>query len=279
MEKQIISLIKACEHIGLTHHFIDAEKNLVQVTFPWGVEYFQINKTPFNREVVMGLFRDKKHTYDLLHAHINMPKTRSFLDFDVPMEYRHYCNHHSIPEIVDAMTSEFQFPVIVKCNSGALGIGVYLCQDQQQASHAFQEIFNKQSKDYDYLALAQQFVPTQLEYRLVCAFGEPLLAYQRGNTSGFNARYWDKEEIATLVTNPEILQRLQDFVKPIFKQLEIGFVGCDIILSEENELFLIELNSSPKFNNFIKNNDESHVVEMYIQALQRFIKINKHRNH
>lgn len=271
MEKQIACLLKACNQLGLTYRFFDKEENLLQVTFSWGVEYFQINKTPFNREVIMSLFRDKKHTYYLLNDLIRMPKTQSYLDFNVPPAYQHYCEQHSIPEIISSVRQQFEFPIVVKCNSGALGIGVYLCQNESAASQAFEAIFNKQSKDYDYLALAQQYIPTKAEYRLVCAFGEPVLAYKRGNANGFNARYWENNEVATYESDPDLINELSQFVKPIFSRINIGFVGCDIIQSETGDWFLIELNSSPKFNNFLNNNDESLVIEMYIKTLQMFI--------
>ncbi len=271
MENQISCLTQACDKLALSYCFVDTEKNLLQVNFPWGKEYFQINKTPFNREVIMGLFRDKMHSYELLHNCVNMPTTVSFLDFNVPPEYQHYCRYHSIPDMVNIVRQTFDFPLVVKCNSGALGIGVHLCQDEQQATDAFGSIFNHNSKNYDYLALAQSYIPTKTEYRLVCAFGEPLLAYQRGNATGFNARYWDRNEIATHVTDPLLIEQLHAFIKPVFEQVTIGFVGFDIILGKDDNFYLIELNSSPKFNHFIKNNDDKHVVEMYIKVLQLFI--------
>ncbi|MCY7295286.1 ATP-grasp domain-containing protein [Alteromonas sp. a30] len=270
MEKQISALTQACEQLKLDYRFIDKEQNVVQVAMPWGYEYFQIGRTPFNKEVVWGLLRDKKHSYDLFHDCVTMPQTLAFLDPSVPEEYRNYSQFDSIDAITRNIESTLDFPVVIKPNAGALGMGVYLCQHASEVEQALTHIFNKQSQHYDYVALAQTFVPTQREYRLVCAFGEPVLLYQRGNIIGFNAQYWHKGEKAVHIENATLMQRLTEFVRPIYQKLEIGFVGFDIIESDDNTLYLIELNSSPKFNNFIAANGSEAVIQMYVKTLNLF---------
>lgn len=271
MEKHIACLVKALDQLGLSHRYIDREQNLVQVTLPWGKEYFQLNKTPFNSEVVYHLCRDKMHTYEILNEHIRMPKTLSFLDSTVPAEYRHYCQYHSMEEMVEATAEHFDFPVVIKRNAGALGKGVYLCEDKEQVRQALDKTFDHHSKEYDFLALAQQYVSSKLEYRLLCAFGEPILAYQRGSKEGFNLRYWEQDEIAIQVHDESLIQELYEFVRPCYEHIDLGWVGFDIILGHDGNYHLIELNSSPKFNNFINNNESQQVVDLYVRAMKLFM--------
>lgn len=271
MEKQIAVLHRACEHLGLKTRFVDANQNVMQVQFPWGNEYFRINRTPFNSEVVAEICRDKMHTYELLSPHLNMPLTRSYLDVNVGEQYRHYLTHYSFDAIVADVEQHFGFPVVVKMNSGALGMGVYLCHSSEQVRKACQAIFNQQSSQYDYVALAQCCVPNKVEYRLVCAFNEPVLLYQRGQSAGFNARYWENQEVAMNVSDPQIIEQLMEFVSPVFRELPLGFAGFDIIQDEHDNLFLIEINSAPKFNHFLDNNDPDWVLNMYCETLALYI--------
>lgn len=271
MEKQIFALTQACEQLKLDYRFIDNEQNVMQIGMPWGYEYFQLGRTPFNSEVVWGLLRDKKHSYDLFSQAVAMPKTLAFLDPRVPEEYRKYSQHSSTSTMVETAISELGLPVIVKPNAGALGAEVHLCQSAEEVQIALERIFNQDSCHYDYVALAQTFIPNQVEYRLICSFKEPVLLYQRGQQSGFNAQYWHRGEKALPIQDETLISRLFQFVKPVYDQLDIGFVGFDIIQSDDNQLYLIELNSSPKFNNFIKDNEATPVINMYCHALSHFI--------
>lgn len=270
MEKQIAALSQACRELKLDFSFIDIEKNVMRVAMPWGFEYFQIGRTPFNSEVIWGLLRDKKHSYDLFKHDVRMPETLAFLDPAVPEEYRKYNQHNSIQSMLDTIKDVFNFPVVVKPNAGALGAEVSLCENEAQATAALTRIFNHQSRNYDYVALVQECIPNQAEYRLICSFKTPVLLYQRGQQTGFNAQYWHQGEHAIHVQDPALIKRLFQFVKPVYQHLDIGFVGFDIVRSPDDSLCLIELNSSPKFNNFIKHNNSAPVVDVYKHALTQF---------
>ena len=271
MEKQISVLHMACQHLGLASTFVDKDKNVLQVEFPWGIEYFRINRTPFNSEVAAALCRDKMHTFELLSQHVNLPYTRLYLDPHTEEKYQQYLTCPSTAAIVKDVEQHFSFPVVVKMNSGSLGAGVFLCQSNEEVQQAFEAIFNHQSFDYDYAALAQQYIPNKTEYRLVCAFQEPVLLYQRGQAAGFNVRYWENKEVAINVTDPALIERLMAFVDPIYQQLDLGFAGFDIILDEQDTLHLIEINSAPKFNHFLQNNELDWVLNMYCETLALFI--------
>ena len=73
------------------------------------------------------------------------------------------------------------------------------------------------------------------------------------------------------MSDPEIIERLMDFINPIYQTLSAGFAGFDIIQDEQDNLHLIEINSAPKFNHFLENNDPDWVLNMYCETLTLFI--------
>ena len=270
MEKNIKCLIDACKKISLKYEFIGNEDNFLRINVSGKWEYFQLNKTPFNSEVTYGICKDKMHTYKLLHPRVRMPKTISFLDFGVEKKYQHYVRHTSLSAVMENIETELTYPLIIKQNKGALGVNVYLCKNKESVSDAIQAIFNKASKYYDYILLAQQFIPTREEYRLVCAFGQPVLAYKRGNAHIFNHKYWENNEVAILIKDPKVIQDLFGFIEPVYQDIDLGFVGFDIVRGMDNRFYLIELNSSPKFDHIIDSSGEESVIQMYEQSLSLF---------
>lgn len=270
MEKNIRCLVSALEESGIRYDFVDREHNLIKVYLPEGIQYFELNKTPFNSEVLYCICKDKMHSYEILRECINMPLTQSYLDPAIPEEYRQYSRYDSVLAVIDAAIDEIGLPMVVKSNQGALGVNVNLCQDRDEVLSSFRAIFNNQSKDYDYVALAQAFVPTEKEYRLICLFGEPCFAYQRGTGNFFNARYWDNNETAELVSDQALIDELYQFVRPVFEHMSMGLVGFDIVISQQGQPYLIELNASPKFNNVIDSSGERCVIDMYARAIELF---------
>lgn len=268
MEKHIYCLIEACNILNVDFEFIDKEQNFVRLNIAGSWEYFQLSKTPFNNEVMYGICKDKMHTYELLKSTLRLPETISFLDFSVDEKYKKYVEFESSSAIVDEIEKRLGFPVVIKRNKGALGECVFLCMDKEEASIRIMEIFDRNSSNYDYVALAQQFIPTTNEYRLVCTFGTPVLAYERGNANNFNVKYWESGELATLIEDTELIKELHNFVKPVYQQVSLGLVGFDIIRGNDSRLYLIELNSSPRFDHIIEGSGEECVIKMYQKSIE-----------
>jgi len=277
MEKHIACLVKACRELGLAYEPLDREGNFLRVDIGGRWEYFQLSKTPFNSEVMHGICRDKMHSYQLLNGSVRMPRTLSFLDVELEKKYRDYLELASVDAILERIEREFRYPLVIKRNRGYLGINVYLCPDRTRALSALGAIFDQRSKHYDYLALAQEFVPTREEFRLVCAFGKPVLTYRRGNGRLFNARYWElAQQRASLVPDPGLEQELVEFVRPVYATLPIDFVGFDVVRSTEGKLYLLELNSSPRFDHVIDGNGQACVIEMYKKTLGLYLERRAH---
>lgn len=266
MERQIQCLVKACEQAGYAYELIDREKNFLRVMLGrW--EYFQINRTPLNSEVAAMICKDKAHSYALLSNVLRWPKTLAFLDFAIEEKYQHYVHTPLREAALQMMAEELNYPVVLKPNQGGLGLNVQLCHDSAAAADALATIFNQHSKAYDYVAVAQQFIPAAEEYRLVCVHGQAKLAYRRGRAAPFNARYWEHGEQAELIEESALITELQDFVQPIFAEIQLGLVGFDILRDAHGQLYLIELNSSPRFDHLILGSGEDCVIEFYRHVL------------
>jgi glutathione synthase/RimK-type ligase-like ATP-grasp enzyme len=269
LEQNIICLTSACTELSIPFDFIDEEHNVLSIRLNEKSHYFHLNRTPFNSESVAGICKDKYHTYCLLRESVRLPKTLSFMSYNVDQRYKDYLKYHSPQEILTAIESELSYPLIIKSNSGSFGSNVFLCKTRTEAQTAIERIFNKNSHLYDYILLAQEFIPAKEEYRLVCFREEPVLTYKRSsNPSEFNARYWENSTSqAVRVTEQETIYELQEFVRPIYGKLPIDFVGFDIIRSFDDNFYLLELNSGPRFDHFIDSNGPEHVVHMYKNIL------------
>ena len=273
LEQNIICLTAACTELGIPFEFIDEEHNFLRVGSNGQSHYFQLNRTPFNSESTAGICKDKYHTYCLLKESVQFPKTLSFMSYNVDQRYKGYLKYQSSQEILTVIESELSYPFIIKSNSGSFGSNVFLCHSRNEAQDSIQRIFNKNSHLYDYILLAQEFIRTKEEYRLVCYKETPVLAYKRSsNPNEFNARYWENgASQAVLATQEETIQELQEFVRPVYEKLNIGFVGFDIIRSFDNALYVLELNSGPRFDHFIESNGPEQVISMYKKILSQWI--------
>ncbi len=212
-----------------------------------------------------GVCKDKEHTYNLLHEHVLMPKTVGFLDYNVAEEYQKYLKYRSKEAIISAIKNKFCFPLVIKKNKGALGVNVFLCLSRSEISESLDKIFNKNSSQYDYVAIAQEYIEPDREFRIIYFRGRPVLAYERiSDNKRFGVRYWDTAKGRTIPLDDAMI------VMSITKNLNyaiglpgLEFVGVDVILDNDGKYVLIELNSAPKFNNFIANNGKDKVILMY----------------
>ncbi len=273
MQHHIRCLTEACKQLNVDFSFLDEEQNLVELIIHQKSFLFHSNRTPFNTEALAGICRDKGHTWQILHPHVRMPKTLAFMDIDVPPRYASYLRFHTHDAIIAEIEKTFDYPLVVKRNRGALGKNVFLCQNRAEAVTALKRIHNKELKDYDYIALAQEFIPSQQEYRLVCFRGEPVLLYERyaGNKL-FKALYWEDPAGRPILVEDEALIREQmAFLQPMFQRLCPGYVGVDLVRSVSGEWVLIELNSGPRVDHFIEFNGPQRIIAMYVRIVQRLL--------
>ncbi len=269
MEVNIKCLISACDKLSIKHEPIDQHGNLVKVLHKSGDLYFQISTPPFNTAVMANICADKEHSYNLLKNKIRIPRTKGFLDFNTDEKYQTYIEFDSLKSIALEIQKSFSYPVVVKKNKGALGVNVFLCKELVHIENALIIIFNRNSAEYDYIAIAQEYIAYASEYRLVCFRGKAMIAYERvSGDEEFNALYWDKEKgCAKKVTDSALIDELTSFVSPSFTIPGLEYVGFDIIRDKENNLHLIEINASPKFDHYIEHHGTEDIEEVYIKIL------------
>jgi len=270
VETHIKCLTQACDKQNIKYQSLDDEKNVIKVALGDGL-LFQQNRTPFNTEVIASICKDKGHAYQILNKQIAMPKTIGFLDFNTHDHFQKYVNYPSQEAIISEIERAFSYPVVVKRNRGALGINVFFCRDRSAVKAALDEIFNRNSCSYDYIALAQEYIQPKQEFRVVFFRKEHILCYQRvSENKEFGLRYWDTNKGHALpINDPEELSALTKFIKPALELPGLNYVGFDIIKNHQGEYCLLEMNSGPKYNHYIQSCGEGKIITMYEKMLRK----------
>lgn len=264
-------LTKACEKLGLSYKIFDHNSNFVQVNNDPTLTFVNY-RTPFNNEVVSKICLDKEFSYKLLNSIISMPKTLGFFKPNCSPQNRVYRKYKTQEEIIEKINQEFTYPLIIKRNNGKQGRHVYLVKNQTEAISALSKIFNNRIKHNDFVALAQEYLEIKTEFRVVIFNKKIELIYQKVSPDKpFDFKLISPlhrpEAEALLITDKEIKKELQQFINPIFKKLDIGFGGLDVVKTKNNKLWLLELNSQPGFSHFLKNNDEEIIIKLYQKML------------
>ena len=259
-------VVKACEQLKIPYRFFDENQNFLGIELP--APYYFVNfATPFGRQDLARIYKDKVYTFQLLHTVIRTPFTRGFLDPLCRESYRHYVQVPTYEKIVAAILEQFTRPVIVKRNQGTRGTNVFLCHDEAEIAKALTAIFNKNRKEYDYIAVAQEYIPIYQEFRVILFSGEILLVYQKdiqhanfvGNLSPL---HWENAR-AVLVTDNERIGQIKAFLTPLQTIISGQFLGLDLILATDNNWWLLEINSQPDFEIFIRDNGDARVVDIF----------------
>lgn len=243
-------LIEAAKRLGLPCEIFDKNGNFIRIKSDGRCFDFANYSTPFNTNSFSKITKDKEFTYFLLNKTVRMPKTRAFVDpgYDENGEIEPEPN--TVENIAQKITEEFVLPVVIKPNSLSGGKNYFLCGSNQEIQLSLGKIFEK-NKNYDYLALAQEYISPKAEYRVVVFKNEIVLVYTR----------------KIKIIEEKIISELQDFIKPIFPVLPIGFAGLDVIVTEGGEKYLLEINSEPGFANFVKKNSDGALTEMFCRVL------------
>ena len=183
------------------------------------------------------------------------------------MNFQKYLKYHSLADIQGEIIRQFQLPVIIKRNSGTTGSNVFLCQKTENIQTYLKAIFNINSKDFDPIALAQEYLDIYLEYRAIFFQGKLVLLYEKdlSNASfigNLSPLYWEGAK-PKHITDADLISRIESFSQPIFSAIPITYTGLDIILDKQGILWLLEINSSPSYRSYIQHNDPQFLVDMF----------------
>jgi hypothetical protein len=65
--------------------------------------------------------------------------------------------YEDIDSITEEIKKTWSLPVIIKRNAGSFGNNIFLCHDIEEVRLSLKQIFNINSKDYDDIALTQEY--------------------------------------------------------------------------------------------------------------------------
>ncbi|MBH8565387.1 alpha-L-glutamate ligase [Nostoc sp. CENA67] len=265
-------LLEACKHLNIEFKCLHTNDNLVRVVINQKPYYFTNFSTPFLPQSISQIFKDKDYTYHLFKDKVNVPKTKAFLSPFCEDKYKIYLEHQDIDSILEAIQKTFVLPVIIKRNSGSSGTNVFLCQNIEQVRFSLEKIFDVNSKEYDYVALAQEYIDIVHEYRAIVFKNKLLLLYEKSKAEAqfignLSPLHWEGAK-AIHITETRVVSAIENFIKPIFPDFPIDYAGFDIALDKNGKYWLIEINSHPNFDIFIRDNNERIIVEMFKTILQ-----------
>jgi len=229
--------------------------------------------TPFNTDTQANVFADKGFTHDLLADLEIIPKTLGYPDPSTDSQYQSYVVHKNISKISDNILNNFSLPVIIKKNRGYKGVNVFSCDSKEEIQKSLKIIFNKDSRDYDYLALAQDKINIKQEFRAIVFGGVLLLTYFKDNskakfTGNLSPLHWQGAK-TVVVSDDNILGQITKLVHTVNSHLPIGFAGLDLAIDQNGKLWLIEINSRPGFDLFVRDNGKDKIVAMYESILKK----------
>lgn len=208
--------------------------------------------TPFNTESVSILCLDKAALYYMLVDKVLMPKTLQVFDFEG--EYsksRNLSIEHVLTKSLDIF-----YPRIVKMNKGRKGNHVYVVSNDSETTWALSNIFNRQSQNYDYSALIQEYIEPTSEFRAVVSHNSVAWVYNRKTGEYVSDR---------------TLEHVMGMSEIILETVPLSWGALDFIESKEGKLFFLEANTQPNFNTFISRHGNRLLVDSYKKALTDFI--------
>lgn len=277
MMSNIKMLIKACEQLGYEYKVMDESGNLVMVSDQNRCYPFANWTTPLNSLSVSRLCEDKQYFYQYFKSRIKMPHTQGYLNPECDPKYFNYLKFTNLEEIVQDIELNFNTPVIIKKNRGSLGTSVFKCETHSDIINALVKIYRKDLKIGDYIALAQEYIKIEQEYRVLVIDGELHCAYEKNIQNAtyrdnLSPLHWDGA-ITKLVQDQALLEQFQQFCQPLFQSGELRYAGLDLAVDTEQNLWLIEANSTPGVDYLMRDCGEEIVIEWYKKTLVALFKL------
>lgn len=259
----------AADHLGLESRFFDSNHNFIEVK-PGQLIFINAH-TPFNSGSVASMLKDKDFFFRWLENTVTFPKYKSYLAPNCDDKYKKYLNQKNLNEIVDDMEANFSYPFIVKMNSGLRGKNIFLVKDTADIRRALRNIFDKNKKDSDYIAIAQEYIDIKREYRAITFNGEILLCYEKVFGKKNHISPFQNPDTKAVLVKEEKLKDIKVFLNNS-KIKEINYAGLDIVEDQEGKMFLLEANDHPGFNYFVRDNGKEAIVEMFVKILKQYAK-------
>jgi len=269
----IKAITKALENLNIDYEFLDENKNVVRVMLNNRPFVFKQYASPVNTQTAAEIAKDKEFTYLTIKDLGIMPKIKGYMDPNAD-SYQEYIKLKTYDDVIHDIESEFSYPVIIKRNKGSRGDNVFKCNSRAEVKSSLKKIFENK-KNYDYVALAQEYVEIESEYRVVVLNKRVQFVYIkdvsnatfRGNLSPL---HWEDSK-AVLIDDAGFIAQAELFIKSIFNNLDLAYCGLDVVEDKNGNLSLLEINSTPNYEIFIRDNGMEQVVKMYEKMIRNVI--------
>lgn len=267
--------ISACKNLNLKYLFHHKDDLILEVIIKDVPFYFVSHCNPFDRSDFDHICRDKDFLYTLVSSYIKTPKWKSYLDPSWQCWTNPNYNvfrYKDIEAIADDILNNFSFPVVIKKNRGSMAINVFIAESKEKAIKSLKTIFNKRNEAYDYCGLAQEYLDVAKEYRAVVYKGKVYLLYEKNLPKKFRKRNlgWTFTSHKQ-IEDKNFIDRIENFVRPIYENIPIKFAGFDLILDKNNELWFLEMNKTPMFDSFVAENGVEKLTEMIEEIFRDII--------
>lgn len=264
-------LAKACEKLGIQFFTHDDFGNWLELNINGKKLQFINRNVPFNSGSIFKLCKDKEFSYRLFHKELKMAKSKGYVDPDCNSDYSKFVLFKDKSSITKDILENFNFPLIIKMNSGSLGTNVFIVNSEKEIYDSLTEIFNKDSENYDYLSLAQEFINIDREFRIIWFKEEPLLIYEKVVESkhvSISPMFNPDAKTVNLDQNEKTYKELVAFIKSsktLINQIE--YAGFDIAIDKSGQTWLLEINASPILDKFARDHGDDALVSVYEKML------------
>ncbi len=245
----------------------DPDKVWVDIHLPgWTVSCIH-NVLSINDAGFVAWCKDKSLQYCLFWAY--MPKMHTYIDPTYIEKKKHIHTNQvftSVEHIINDIETQYTFPCIIKRWKWTLWRNVFLCQKRSDVENAISTIL-ADTKLYDYLILAQEYIHFEIEYRLIIVHNRLELVYKK-------QYFWDKsiKHNRTIIEpSDDIFIQLQEFIKSLTNHLTFTWAGLDVVVDNNGKFYLIECNANPQFHSFVKHNSIEPLYNLYYKAFQAYI--------
>lgn len=272
MENKLVTtnlIATACKALNLNVSFVTKNKTVLAIKLPDRIHYIINSNLGLISSTEAYLCIDKAYQYEILNEVINIPPTISYLDpFSKYSDFAPYKSHQ---EIENQIVNNFSFPVVIKKNTGTEGENVFACNDQDEVKKAIQAIFNLDSYLYDHVLIVQDRIDVKNEYRAIFYKNKLELLYKKDNSQsqfvGNLSPLHFTGAKAIDITDKKLFQKIEEFILPVFKKINLSYAGFDIAEDQEGKLWLIEINSVPGYAHYLANNPPDKVLNLFSKIL------------
>lgn len=271
MEYYTSCFIQACHHLGYPYQILHSGNNVLKITLPHKDTYIINGHGEWLSDNQHEICLDKDMQMSIIGPHL-FPRTIPVCDPYLTIQYQSYSQYSSYVEIIQAWEERLSYPFIIKPNRGARGINVQRVHNRKQALYALQTIFDKQNRHYDYVALGQECLQIKKEYRVICLGNSIEMILEKdisqaqyvGNLSPL---HWNG---ATVIwkTEKALYDIMKTLVCEIFDSFVLTFSGFDVVQTQDNQFYLLEVNAHPGFRLFRTVYGDKPLISLYTKLLQ-----------